>query len=170
MAKHLTSRYQPGNRSSAWRKIKPVQTLVCVIVGYTAGRSGLDNLLVATLRQGSLRYAGQLRHGLTRSLQADLARRLAERRRCQPIVTCPQPALWVEPELYCLVKCSGWTPSGHLRYPVCRGLLNASAQTRALFHPGRAAPAFPVPETKPNYGEASDAYHERERPPTADLE
>ena len=49
MAKHLASRYQPGKRSSAWRKIKPVQALACVIVGYTAGRDGLNSLLVATL-------------------------------------------------------------------------------------------------------------------------
>jgi DNA ligase D-like protein (predicted ligase) len=129
MAKHLASRYQPGKRSSAWRKIKPLQTLACVIVGYTMGRDGLDSVVVATLRQGSLGYAGQLRRGLPRPLPAELARRLSERRRCQPIVSCPQPALWVEPELYCLVQCFGWTPSGQLRYPVYRGLLNASAPT-----------------------------------------
>ena len=35
MAKQLASRYQPGQRSAAWRKIKPVQSLACVIVGYT---------------------------------------------------------------------------------------------------------------------------------------
>jgi ATP-dependent DNA ligase len=131
MAKHLTSHYQPGKRSSAWRKIKPVQTLACVIVGYTTGRHGLDSLLVASLHQGNLRYAGHLRRGLTRPVQADLGRRLAERRRSEPIVACPQPALWVEPEVYCLVQCFGWTPSGQLRYPVCRGVLNASGQTLA---------------------------------------
>jgi len=127
MAKHLTSRYQPGQRSSAWRKIKPVQALACVIVGYTAGRDGLHSLLVATLRQRALRYAGQLRRGLTRPLQADLAGRLARRRRSQPVVTCPRPALWVEPELYCLVQCFGWTPRGHLRYPIFRRLLGSSS-------------------------------------------
>jgi len=127
MAKHLTSRYQPGQRSSAWRKIKPVQALACVIVGYTAGRDGLHSLLVATLRQGALRYAGHLCRGLTRPLQADLAGCLARRRRSQPVVTCPRPALWVEPELYCLVQCFGWTSRGHLRYPIFRGLLGGSS-------------------------------------------
>ena len=134
MAKHLSSRYQPGKRSSAWRKIKPVQTLACVIVGYTVERHGLHSLLLATLHQGILRYAGQLRRGLTRVLQADLAGLLAQRRRCQPVVACPQPALWVEPELYCLVQCFGWTPSGQLRYPLWRGLLsgsNAEGQARS---------------------------------------
>ena len=34
MAKHLASRYLPGKRSAAWRKIKPALTLPCVIVGF----------------------------------------------------------------------------------------------------------------------------------------
>jgi bifunctional non-homologous end joining protein LigD len=127
MAKRRTSRYQPGQRSSAWRKIKPVQDLACVIVGYTAARDGLHSLLVATLRQGALRYAGQLRRGLAQPLQAELARQLSLRRRAQPVVACPQPALWVEPELYCRVQCFGWAPSGQLRYPIFRGLLTSSS-------------------------------------------
>src|SRR5205823_4405996 len=31
MAKHLSSRYLPGRRSSAWKKIKPVRALPCAI-------------------------------------------------------------------------------------------------------------------------------------------
>jgi hypothetical protein len=120
MAKQLSSRYQAGKREtllgvrlgrsaagtpartsaeSAWRKIKPVQALACVIVGYTRARDGLDSLLVATLSEGILRYAGQVRRGLTKPVQADLVGRLAQRRRSQPVVSCSQPALWVEPEL-----------------------------------------------------------------------
>ncbi|MGZ4662881.1 MAG: ATP-dependent DNA ligase, partial [Arthrobacter sp.] len=38
MAKHLASRYLPGRRSSAWRKIKPVRSLPCVIIGWVPGR------------------------------------------------------------------------------------------------------------------------------------
>jgi len=127
MAKQLSSRYQPGKRSSAWRKIKPVQALPCVIVGYTLARGGLDSLLVATVSQGILRYAGQLRRGLTKPVQADLVGRLAQRRRCQPVVRCPQPALWVEPELFCLVRCFGWASGGHLRYPIFHRLLSDSS-------------------------------------------
>ena len=33
MAKDLASRYSPGKRSSAWRKIKPVAVIPCVVVG-----------------------------------------------------------------------------------------------------------------------------------------
>jgi len=40
MAKHLASRYLPGRRSSAWRKIKPTQVIPCAILGYRPGREG----------------------------------------------------------------------------------------------------------------------------------
>ena len=40
MAKHRSSRYLPGKRSAAWKKIKPTRTLPCVIIGYTACREG----------------------------------------------------------------------------------------------------------------------------------
>ncbi len=139
MAKQLTSRYRPGQRSAAWRKIKPVQELACVIVGYTAGPAGLDRLLVATLRQGVLAYAGQLGCGLTGPVLADLADRLARRRCSGAVVPCPEPGLWVQPELYCRVRCFGWTPAGQLRYPVFRGLL-----------PGASAPGPPQPLAPPS--------------------
>jgi bifunctional non-homologous end joining protein LigD len=139
MAKQLASRYQPGQRSSVWQKIKPVQTLACVIIGYTAGPAVLHSLLVATLRQGRLCYGGQLRRGLTPALQAELARRLAPWRRDLPAVACPQPAVWVEPHLYCQVQCFGWTSAGQLRYPVFRGLLDPSTEHGPARH--SAAPA-----------------------------
>ena len=42
MAKHRSSRYLPGKRSSAWKKIKPTQVLPCVIIGYTMGGDGFQ--------------------------------------------------------------------------------------------------------------------------------
>jgi ATP-dependent DNA ligase len=112
MAKHLSSRYAPGKRSAAWRKIKPAGMLACVVVGYTAGREGVQPLLVATVRQGVLRYVGQLRPGGGVPARTELARRLAWRRRSRPVVACPQTACWVEPERYCRVQFGGWTPPG----------------------------------------------------------
>jgi bifunctional non-homologous end joining protein LigD len=113
MAKSQASRYQPGKRSRSWRKIKPVQRLPCVVIGYLAGRAGVHRLLLATLHAGVLRYVGQVRAGL--DVQAALARHLARGRRSRPVVPCAQQAWWLEPELYCRVKFHGWTPHGHLR-------------------------------------------------------
>jgi ATP-dependent DNA ligase len=127
MAKRLASRYAPGKRSAAWRKIKPVAMLPCVVVGYTAGRDGVQRLLVATVREGVLRYVGQLRPGLSQPARLELAQRRAWRRRSRPLVACPQTARWVEPERYCRVEFGGWTPQGRLRKPVFRGWIEEPA-------------------------------------------
>ena len=49
MAKHRASRYLPGRRSAAWKKIKPARELPGVIVGYWSGPSGVRGVLVAVL-------------------------------------------------------------------------------------------------------------------------
>ena len=123
MAKQQASRYWPGKRSPAWRKIKPSELWPCVIFGYTAGRDGVERLLVATVQQGVLRYVGPLSRGLGGPARTELAQRLANRRRPRPVVPCPLRACWVEPELYCRVQFQGWTCHGHLRHAVFRGLL-----------------------------------------------
>jgi bifunctional non-homologous end joining protein LigD len=125
MAKQQGSRYRAGRRSPVWRKIKPNGQLPCVIVGYRAGRAGVERLFVAGVRDGVLRYVGQVRRGLDARCRAELARRLASRPRLQPVVSCPEPACWVEPEWYCRVQFVGWTSHGHLRHAVFDGLLES---------------------------------------------
>jgi DNA ligase D-like protein (predicted ligase) len=124
MAKLQTSRYLPGRRSSAWRKIKPAQVLPCVIIGYTPSREGCHSLLVATAHLGPLRYVAQVSSGLSDRLKCELGRRLTQRRRLHPVVACPHKAVWVEPDLYCRVRFLQWTPKGHLRSASFRGLLD----------------------------------------------
>jgi ATP-dependent DNA ligase len=126
MAKHLASRYCPGQRSPAWRKIKPAPELPCVVIGYRAGRHGVRSLLVATLRDGVLRYVGQLTSGWSDRQARELAEYLTTRRRPTPAVSCPHQAMWVEPELYCRVKFLRWTAHGRLRDAVFRGLLRGA--------------------------------------------
>ena len=57
--------YLAGQRSSSWRKIKPELIVPCVIIGYQAGRSGVQRLCVAAVREDGLRYVGQLTRGFT---------------------------------------------------------------------------------------------------------
>lgn len=127
MAKHLASHYCPGQRSPAWRKIKPAQELPCLIIGYRAGRLGVRCLLVAALHNGELCYVAQLTHGLSDRTAGELQRRLAGQRRAAPVVPCPYRAQWVEPGVYCRVKFLRWTAHGHLRDAVFRGLLEGFA-------------------------------------------
>ena len=131
MAKHLASRYQPGKRAPAWRKIKPACLLPCVIIGYTAGRHGVHSVLLATLHDGVLRYVGQLSRGFSQAAWGTLAQRLQALRRARPVVACPHRACWVEPELYCRVHYQSWTCHGCLRHAVFGGWLESSEHLHA---------------------------------------
>jgi DNA ligase D-like protein (predicted ligase) len=123
MAKHVSSRYLPGKRGQAWRKIKPFQTLPCVVIGYTSSRRGIRSLLVAADRQGTLEYVAELTAGFSEEAQAQLAQLLNRQPRCEPVVPCPKRGRWVEPELYCHVRFLEWTAHGRLRGAHYRGLI-----------------------------------------------
>ncbi|HEV3345127.1 MAG TPA: hypothetical protein VG125_32420 [Pirellulales bacterium] len=125
VAKHVGSRYLPGKRGPAWRKIKPFQTLPCVAIGYTSARCGISSLLVATERQGKLQYVAELTAGFTVAAKVELAQLLARQPRSGPVVPCPKRANWVEPELYCQVRFLEWTKNGRLRGAHYRGLIQA---------------------------------------------
>lgn len=124
IAKEQASLYRPGQRSPAWRKVKPRQVLPCVVIGYTPSPAGFDSLLVAAAPSGPLRYVAEVGCGFADQLKVELARRLAGRRRQRPVVACAHRAVWVEPEVYCRVKFFRWTEHGHLRDACFGGLLD----------------------------------------------
>jgi ATP-dependent DNA ligase len=115
MGKHLESRYLPGRRESAWRKIKPWQVTACVIIGYTRSREGFSSLLVAEAEGKTLRYVGQLTRGFTNEMRTHLMPRLNEYRCAQAVVACSKQAIWVTPCLYCEVRFLSRTAKGRLR-------------------------------------------------------
>ncbi len=125
MAKHLASRYVPGKRSAAWRKIKPALTLPCVIIGFVRGRRVFRSLLVAAPVRGRLSYVANLCSGYSNSARLHLQSLLARRVRSRPVVPCPHRGVWVEPDLYCQVRFLEWTRGGRLRGASFQRLLEA---------------------------------------------
>jgi ATP-dependent DNA ligase len=121
MAKQLSSRYLPGKRSPAWKKIKPTLILPCLIIGYRPGRRSIRAVLVATVHEGVLRYVGEVNRGFSAATRADLVERLVARPRSHPLVPRPARACWVEPVLYCRVRFQEWTVHGRLRHAVFDG-------------------------------------------------
>ena len=90
MAKLLSSHYLPGKRGQAWRKIKPFQTLPCVVIGYTPSRRGIRSLLVAAARQGKLAYVAELTSGFTDEAKEQLAPLLSRHSRQAPSRALPE--------------------------------------------------------------------------------
>lgn len=126
VAKHLRSRYLPGQRGQAWRKIKPFRSIPCVVLGYTPSRRGrgFHSLHVGAALQGKLEYVAELTSGFTEEAKRQLAPRLEQLRCNRPAVNCPKRGVWVEPRLYCQVRFLEWTPSGRLRGAHYRGLID----------------------------------------------
>lgn len=141
MAKRLTSKYQPGARSDAWRKIKIAQRQEFVIGGWTPGEGRLKgrigSLLLGYLgrhvlhtgrkppKHPELHYAGLVGTGLDEADHRQLLPMLTALRRSTSPFAEPVPrrdARFVEPELVAEVEFREWTHEGILRHPAFKGL------------------------------------------------
>jgi len=130
VAKRADSRYEAGQRSTAWRKVKVPRQAPLVIVGVVPGRGGrrdLGSLMLAWRRDGSLVYAGNAGSGLGEAQIGELRARLEPLRVEAPAFEgaprpLPRGAFFVRPELVCRVGYTEVTAAGLLRHPVFRGL------------------------------------------------
>jgi bifunctional non-homologous end joining protein LigD len=132
MAKRLASRYEPGRRSAAWRKIKNVFRQEVVIGGWKPGEGGragwIGSLLVGVQAAGDLVYCGHVGTGFTQQTLRMLGDRLATLQRDTSPFAGQIPsedvrfARWVAPVLVAEVAFAGWTNSGRLRAPAYKGL------------------------------------------------
>jgi len=124
IAKRLDSLYLPGKRTDAWVKIKRQQLVPCVVVGFLEDDLGdLRSLILASEENGALRYVGRVGSGIDEALRTRLLDLLKPLARNDAVVQCRVKGKWVEPEIYCLVRCMERTPDGHLRAPVLERLL-----------------------------------------------
>ena len=132
MAKRLTSRYEPGRRSPAWRKVKVRYRQEAVVGGWTRGegnRAGLiGSLLIGVQGPAGLDYAGHVGTGFTQETLAMLGQRLEPLRRKTSPFAAPVPpeharaAIWVEPRLVVEVEFGGWTSADIMRAAAYKGL------------------------------------------------
>ncbi|HLK46144.1 MAG TPA: non-homologous end-joining DNA ligase [Acidimicrobiales bacterium] len=131
VAKRRRSRYEPGRRSPAWRKVKLTTTVEVVVCGLLPGQgrreSSVGSLVIAVPGEGGLRYAGKVGTGFRDGDLTELALRL------QPLVRPTSPLVgrvdeplpgvrWLEPEVVGEVAFFSWTAAGRLRGPSWRGL------------------------------------------------
>jgi len=127
VAKDLGSRYEPGLRTGAWRKVKQSHEVPCAILGYAVDEAGeLKSLLVATNDEGGLRYVGKVGSGLTDAMRAELRELCDAQPADAPLIPCDADAHWVSPGLYCSVRYVERTSTGMLRAPVFRRLVTGA--------------------------------------------
>lgn len=140
VAKRLDSTYTPGERSSAWLKIKVRRRQEFVVAGYLPG-TGRNSARVGSLLLGyyapsrrgrqppELRYAGNVGTGFSEIERGVLKRELdAISRTTSPFAgavpagNISGPVVFAEPELVAEISYAELTPGGLLRHPVYHGL------------------------------------------------
>ena len=139
IAKRRDSRYEAGQRSGAWQKMRVNQGQEFVIAGYTPSPKNFDALVIGYYEGGKLMYAARTRNGFTPSSRAALFKKLKplEIKEC-PFANLPEKKAgrwgagltadkmteckWLKPEIVGQFEFVEWTPDGHLRHSRFLGL------------------------------------------------
>jgi bifunctional non-homologous end joining protein LigD len=143
VAKRLDSPYAPGQRSSAWIKVKNKQRQELVIGGWLPEKDRPDRLGALLVgyydEQEKFRYAGRVGTGWDAKERARLERALKPLARdASPFdgKRGPKGARHVEPRLVAEVEYSEWTNEGILRHPSYKGLSDLDPEEVVLTNPG----------------------------------
>ena len=139
VAKRRDSRYEPGERSGAWQKMRVNQGQALVIAGYTLGARNFDAVIFGYYDGGRLMYAGRTRSGFTAASRDQLFKRFQPLSAAEcPFANLPESKAgrwgegltaekmkecrWLAPKLVGQFEFVEWTPDGHLRHSRYLGL------------------------------------------------
>jgi len=133
VAKRRDSRYEPGQRSGAWLKMRVNQGQEFVLGGYTRGTRSFDAVILGYYQGRDLIYVARTRNGFTPASRASLYQRF----RALETDVCPFANLpearggrwgqgltkekmaecrWLKPVLVAQVEFLEWTSDQHLRH------------------------------------------------------
>jgi DNA ligase D-like protein (predicted ligase) len=133
IAKRRDSRYEPGQRSGNWLKMRINRGQEFVIGGYTPSPKNFDALVIGYYEADRLIYAARTRNGFTPASRPALFQRL----RPLEVTHCPFANLpeakggrwgegltvkkmaecrWLRPALVAQFEFVEWTPDNHLRH------------------------------------------------------
>jgi DNA ligase D-like protein (predicted ligase) len=133
IAKRRESKYEAGQRSGAWMKMRVNQGQELVIAGYTPSLRNFDALVIGYYQDGKLIYAARTRNGFTPGSRAELFKKLKplEIEEC-PFANLPEKKAgrwgagltaakmsecrWLKPLLVGQFEFVEWTEDAHLRH------------------------------------------------------
>ena len=133
VAKRRNSKYEPGQRSGAWQKMRVNQGQEFVIAGYTPSPKNFDALIIGYYEGSKLMYAARTRNGFTPASRAELFKKLKplEISGC-PFANLPEKkpgrwgagltaakmveCRWLKPQLIGQFEFVEWTEDAHLRH------------------------------------------------------
>jgi len=139
VAKRRDSRYEAGQRSGAWRKMRVNRGQELVIGGYTVGPHAFDAVILGYYEGDQLMYAARTRNGFTPAVRT----RLMQSFRPLETAVCPFANLpearsgrwgqgltkakmadcrWLQPLLVAQIEFVEWTADHHLRHATFIGL------------------------------------------------
>lgn len=120
IAKREDSRYEAGQRSSSWLKVKAFDTIDAVIVGFTSDKRAVSSLALAVYDGDVLRFIGKVGTGMSMS-DVKMLRSMLE-----PEITTELPFAtpagyqdvhWVHPKYVAEVRYLEFGTQGMLRNP-----------------------------------------------------
>ena len=76
VAKRRDSKYEPGEQSGAWQKMRVHRAQGLVIAGYTLSLKNFDALIIGYYEGEKLLYAARTRSGFTPASRAELFKRI----------------------------------------------------------------------------------------------
>ncbi|WP_210482876.1 non-homologous end-joining DNA ligase [Microvirga antarctica] len=123
VSKRRDAPYKSGRRDE-WRKTKCVLSDTFFVIGFETTGGTLASIRLAHFESGTLKVAGGLGTGFSRSSAADLLKRL------KPLVTMRPPVagaggkgvVWTKPKIRVEVEYRGWTADCQLRHPSFKGI------------------------------------------------
>ncbi|HEX2693961.1 MAG TPA: DNA ligase D [Gemmatimonadaceae bacterium] len=129
IAKRVDSRYEPGNRSRNWLKLKIEFREEFVVGGYTEPRNSREHIgaiLLGYFDNNRFIYVGHTGGGFTRKSLEEMYKLLKPlEQKKSPFEETPKTnerAHWVSPEIVVEVKFSEWTADRRLRQPIFLGI------------------------------------------------
>jgi len=133
IAKRRSSKYEPGERSGSWQKMRVNQGQELVIGGYTPAARNFDALIIGYYEEDKLIYAARTRNGFTPASREALFKKLKalEAKEC-PFANLPEKKAgrwgaglttakmaecrWLKPVLVGQFEFVEWTDGNHLRH------------------------------------------------------